>query len=300
MPRKPRARRNPLTKTRSFYAHIAAAKGGALRAALQHAFERAPRERFLGPAPWYAVTATGYVRVPGDDPRYVYQDLLFALDRAKGINNGEPTLHGQLIGALEPGRGEAVLHIGCGTGYYSAILAELVGPEGNILAYEIEPDLAARASEYLAPWQNVVVRAQSGAEAPLPRANAIYVNAGATRPLSEWLDALLEGGRLVFPLVTVEGWGVTLKVLRQGASYWTWVLNQIRFIGCTGATDPEEGEAVAESFRRGDLLRARSLRRESVPDETAVLVGHGWWLSSRLPPEQSVFDDFGGCSKQGG
>jgi protein-L-isoaspartate(D-aspartate) O-methyltransferase len=291
MPRQPRPRRTPLAKTRAFYARIAAAKGGALRTALQRAFSRVPRERFLGPPPWYAVTATGYVRVPGDDPRHVYQDLLFALDRAKGINNGEPTLHGQLIGALEPALGDVVLHIGCGTGYYSAILAQLVGPEGRIVAYEIEPDLAAQATEYLAPWQNVEVRAQSGADPGLPRANAIYVNAGATRPLAEWLDVLQEGGRLVFPLITAEGWGVALKVLRQGAGFWTWVLNQIRFIGCAGATNCEEGEAVAESFRRGDLMRARSLRRNTEPDETAVLAGDGWWLSSALPPQARPFDD---------
>jgi protein-L-isoaspartate(D-aspartate) O-methyltransferase len=291
MPRTPRPRRTAPARTRAFYARIAAAKGGALRAALEDAFARVPRERFLGPPPWYAVTAAGYVRVPGDDPTYVYQDLLFALDPEKGINNGEPTLHGQLIAALEPGPGDTVLHIGCGTGYYSAILAELVGPEGRIVAYEIEPDLAARASEYLAPWTNVEVRAQSGTEAGLPRANAIYVNAGATRPLPVWLDLLEEGGRLVFPLITEEGWGVTLKVLRRGGGFWTWVLNQIRFIGCAGATDPGEGAAVAESIRRGDLLRTRSLRRESVPDETAVLVGHGWWLSSSLPPEEGSFGD---------
>jgi protein-L-isoaspartate(D-aspartate) O-methyltransferase len=291
MPRKASPKRSPLATARAFYARIAAAKGGSLRAALQGAFSRVPRERFLGPPPWYAVTATGYVRVPGDDPRYVYQDLLFALDRAKGINNGEPTLHGQLIGSLEPAPGDVVLHIGCGTGYYSAILAELVGPKGRIVAYEIDPDLAARAAQYLAPWQNVEVLAQSGAESDLPRSNAIYVNAGATRPLPVWLDALQEEGRLVFPLITAEGWGVALKVLRRGARFWTWVLNQIRFIGCAGATDAEEGGAVAESYRTGDLVRARSLRRDAEPDETAVLTGKDWWLSSSLPPEEASVQD---------
>jgi protein-L-isoaspartate(D-aspartate) O-methyltransferase len=179
-----------------------------------------------------------------------------------------------------------VLHIGCGTGYYSAILAELVGPEGRIIAYEIEPDLAARAVEYLAPWPNLEVRAQSGVGPGLPHANAIYVNAGATRPLPEWLDALQDGGRIVFPLITDEGWGVALKVLRRGAGFWTWVVNQIRFIGCAGATEPKEGEAVAESYRKGDLVRARSLRRGTDPDETVVLRGTGWWLSSSLPPAE--------------
>jgi protein-L-isoaspartate(D-aspartate) O-methyltransferase len=241
-----------------------------------------PRERFLGPPPWYAVTEVGYVPVPNDDPSYVYQDVLFALDRAKGINNGEPSLHGQLIGALDPHPGDVVLHIGCGTGYYTAILAELVGPSGRVIAYELDRELAQRAAEYLKPWPNVaVVEGASGTLAGLPAANAIYVNAGATRPLAEWLDALRDGSRLVFPLVTADGWGATLAITRQGETFAVEVLNRVRFIGCVGATDLEEGRAVAESFRSGELFGARSLRRDNASDASAVLVGEGWWLSSQ-------------------
>jgi len=114
-----------------------------------------------------------------------------------------------LLGALAPTRGNVAIHIGCGTGYYTAILAHLVGPPGKVIAYEIEPELGLRAVENLKPWDNVEVRIASGVDR-LPRCDAIYVNAGATRPVASWLDALNEGGRLLFPLVGLKGAGVTL------------------------------------------------------------------------------------------
>jgi protein-L-isoaspartate O-methyltransferase len=40
-----------------------------------------------------------------------------------------------------------VAHVGAGLGYYSAILAEVVGSTGEVTAIEIDPGLAERASE---------------------------------------------------------------------------------------------------------------------------------------------------------
>jgi hypothetical protein len=91
------------------------------------------------------------------------------------------------------------MQIGAGAGYYTAILAELVGPKGRVVAYEIEQDIAQRAAANLARYPQVEVRARSGVE-DLPSADAIYVNAAASHPLRAWLDALKPGGRLLFPL----------------------------------------------------------------------------------------------------
>src|SRR5215471_9957213 len=187
---------------RELYPDRGAAGGGALRDELERAFEIVPREHFLGAGPWLATSSISGIQVatPTDDPIHVYQNVLFALDREKRINNGEPFLHGQLLGALSPARGNVVLHIGCGTGYYTAILAHLVGPSGKVIAYEIEPELGQRARESVKPWDNVEVRIASGVGHDLPRCDAIYVSAGATRPIAHWLDALNEDGKLLFPL----------------------------------------------------------------------------------------------------
>ena len=270
-----------LDAARVFYACLAAAGGGQLRERLEHAFEIVPREHFLGPGPWCAVSPAGYVRTPDADPIHVYQNALFALDRSRGINNGEPTLHGQLLGALAPERGDRAIHVGCGTGYYTAILGLLVLPAGRVTAYEIEADLAEKARQCLAPWDNVEVIVGSGSERELGEAEAIYVSAGATRPAKVWLDALVEGGRLVMPLVGDGGWGVSLLVVRQGDQFDVRVITRSAFIDCAGVNEPTEGKAVTAAVRSGRLFQARTLHRDASPDDTAVLAGDGWWLSSR-------------------
>jgi protein-L-isoaspartate(D-aspartate) O-methyltransferase len=275
--------RDRLATSREFYAKMVAAGGYKLRDDLERAFNLVPRERFLGPGPWYAVSPSGLlVQTPTDDPIHVYQNELFVLDREKRINNGEPSLHGQLLGALHPGEGSTALHIGCGTGYYSAILAQLVGPTGAVIAYEIEPELARKAADNLKPWDNVEVRATSGTADELPPCDVIYVNAGATHPARYWLDALNENGRLVFPLSGSPSiaTGVSLLGTRLRDSFAARVVGYCGFIGCVGATDIDEGFRVAAAFRTGELWKAQSLFRSDKPDENAVLIGKGWWLSS--------------------
>jgi protein-L-isoaspartate(D-aspartate) O-methyltransferase len=273
-----------LAASRAFYAKMAAAAGRELQGDLERAFEFVPREYFLGPGPWHAVSlpSGSFVQTPTDDPIHVYQNAMFTLNREKSINNGEPSLHGQLLGALHPIPGNTALHIGCGTGYYSAILAQLVGSSGKVIAYEIEPELARRAAHNLKPWDNVEVRAASGTEGALPRCDAIYVNAGATHPAANWLDALNDGGRLVFPLSGsgANRFGVSLLVTRLKNAFSARAVGYCGFIDCVGATDPEEGASVIAAFRSGELWKAQSLFRGQQPDKSAVLIGKGWWLSA--------------------
>ena len=46
------------------------------------------------------------------------------------------------LAAADPKPGDHVVHIGIGTGYYTAILAELVGPTGRVTAIEYDASLA--------------------------------------------------------------------------------------------------------------------------------------------------------------
>src|SRR5262249_36274133 len=260
-----RKKTDRLAACRQFYAKMAAAAGGHLRDDLERAFEIVPREYFLGAGPWLAMSSISGMPVatPTDDPIHVYQNVLFVLDRDRRINNGEPFLHGQLLGALSPARGNVALHIGCGTGYYTAILALLVGPSGKVIAYEIEPELARRAVENLRPWDNVEVRIASGVDDDMPRCDAIYVNAGATRPVANWLDALNEGGKLLFPLIGlgVSRAGVTLLVTRVQGSLAAKVIGYCSFVPCRGAFEPAEAARITAAFHSGELWKTRSLIR---------------------------------------
>jgi protein-L-isoaspartate(D-aspartate) O-methyltransferase len=280
-----------LSAAREFYASLVAVAGGPLRDRLANAFATVRRECFLGPGPWLArsIYEATYVETPTDDPIHLYQNLLFALVDEKGINNGEPCLHGQLLGALNPREGDIVLHVGCGTGYYTAVLAQLVGPAGKVIAYEVDATLARRAIDNLAAWPNVEVRHASGVAGGLPHCDAIYVNAGATRPAAAWLDALNDDGRLVFPLsgTSASQVGVGLLVHRTKHSFAVEVIGFCVFIPCQDAFDQDEAGRVTAAFRSGALWTTRSLVRNDRPDETAVVVGDGWWLSSRSASEET-------------
>ena len=117
---------------------------------LADAFARVRREDFLGPGPWQiargGATRRGYEWTPDADPRHLYELVLVAIDAARGLNNGDPPSLARWFDLLEIGAGDRVAHVGCGVGYYTAILAEVVGAAGRVVGVEIDADLAARAA----------------------------------------------------------------------------------------------------------------------------------------------------------
>ena len=285
------------TKLRAFFASYVSVRGGAGDPRIEAAFAAVPREPFAGPGPW-SISTVGpwqarsrsgwprYLRTPDDDPAFLYQDVLVALDAERGINIGEPSLHAHCLDALAPQPGETILQIGAGSGYYTAILAHLVGPDGRVLGFEIDPALAERARRNLTPWRQASVEARSGVADGLPKADAIYVNAGITQPSWAWLDALRPGGRLIFPLQPEGGWGGMLRIAKpkEGGSAWpARFVSRAAFIACQARQDDETGRGLATAFKDGAFEAVRSFRLGVTPDHTCWFDGGEWWLSSAEP-----------------
>jgi protein-L-isoaspartate(D-aspartate) O-methyltransferase len=268
---------DPLAERRAAYAREVAARYGPPDPAVEAAFAKIPRENFLGPPPWSIGSGGEEPWSKTRDLEALYQDKLVALDRAKGINNGQPSLHAACIAALGLTKRDHVLHIGTGTGYYTAILAELAR---SVDGYEIEPALAARAMENLVPWSNVTIHAESATGRPLPEADAIYVNAGVTHPDPYWLDALREGGRLLFPLTGDERWGGMLLVTRLGLRFAARFVSKCGFINCAGARDPVTAARLTQVFREGNQEQVKSLTSEPPSGMTVWFAGDGWYLST--------------------
>jgi protein-L-isoaspartate(D-aspartate) O-methyltransferase len=270
-----------IVERRQAYAADIVRRAGVSDPRIEAAFAAVPREDFAGAPPWRIGSGGLFGLSSSDDPARLYEDVLIAIDAGRGINNGQPSLHAQSIAALELKEGETVVQIGAGAGYYTAILAELVGPKGRVIAYEIEPDIAARAAANLARYPQVEVRARSGVE-DLPLADAIYVNAAASHPLRAWLDALKPGGRLVFPLHGARSSGSMLMVTRpaRGDAWPARFLSPVVFIACEGAQDSAMARKLDEAFRRGGSERVRSLRFDAAPSRSDWLRGDGWALST--------------------
>jgi protein-L-isoaspartate(D-aspartate) O-methyltransferase len=271
-----------IAKRRQVYAAEITRRAGVRDPRIEKAFTAVPREEFAGPPPWRIGSGGVYGRVSDSDPASLYDDVLVAIDAGRGINNGQPSLHALCIDALGVKEGETVVHVGAGAGYYTAILAYLVGPTGRVVAYEIEPNIAERARANLARFPQVEVRARSGVDEAPPKADCIYVNAAATHPVRAWFDALNVGGRLLFPLQAAHSTGDMLLITRpeQGDGWPARFLSGVVFIACVGAQDAEIGRRLDRAFRRGGAARVRSLRFGAAPPGTTWLQGDGWALST--------------------
>jgi protein-L-isoaspartate(D-aspartate) O-methyltransferase len=211
-----------IAAVRAAFAESLRDKSPGLPARVVAAFATVPREEFVGRGPWLTLPdPAGYRSTPDADVKHVYQDVAIALDAARMLNNGSPGFLARLIAALEVKEGERVAHIGCSTGYYSAILAEIVGPRGRVVAVELAPDLVERARKNLARWKQVEVRHADGALQPSEPADVIFVHAGVTHPQPRWLEMLAPGGRLALALTAILPPSRIRRIVRDHAG---WVL----------------------------------------------------------------------------
>jgi len=185
------------------------------------------------------------------------------------------------------------MHAGCGSGYYTAIIAHVVGEKGGVIAIEFDSALAAQARTNLKHFPNVEVIAGNAAAYDPGKVDGIFINAGATHPLPLWLDNLKPNGRLVFPLIRwpegskfgsgIAGWGVMLRVQRLETSYSARFISQIGIFPCFGALNPEADRLLAEAFERGALTDVRTLRRDAHDSDTSCLLhGSGYCFSNAV------------------
>jgi protein-L-isoaspartate(D-aspartate) O-methyltransferase len=94
----------------------------------------------------------------------VYHNIGVAIDSSRQLFNGQPGTIAPWIDALDLVPGKRVLHVGSGLGYYTAILARVVGSAGRVLAFEADDQLANEARGNLMPYQQVDVRCTDGSE----------------------------------------------------------------------------------------------------------------------------------------
>ncbi len=252
---------------RRFYAEEIRVVAAVSSRALINAFASVPRERFMGPPPWrfssgISLSAADYRST--SDIRDLYHDVYIALKSERFLNNGQPTIIARLLAALDLAPGKRVIHVGCGAGYYTAIIAEAVGPKGAVVALEVDPELAALSVANLRAYANLNVFNQDGATLVPSPVDAILINAGVTHPLPAWLESLKEAGVLVAPFLVgrspASNDAIVLRIARRGQLFKAELVTILTIYPSPSLRDPAIQSLLNAGFESHALLRLRSLR----------------------------------------
>jgi protein-L-isoaspartate(D-aspartate) O-methyltransferase len=154
-------------------------------ATIDRALERVPRERFVAP----------------EHIGEAHRDQALPLSDDGGSTISAMHAYARSFEAVSLKRGDQLVDLGGGTGYGAALASELVGPEGTVRTIELQPELAARAEQLLAPYPQATSVCASAHEAALWRGAEKVVVGFAIEALPEaWREALADGGVLVAPV----------------------------------------------------------------------------------------------------
>jgi len=150
---------------------------------VMEALEQVPRDAFVPPE----LLDQAFVNGP--------------LPIGQGQTISQPYIVALMTDLLVPQPEQIILEIGTGSGYQSAILAQLVK---QVYSLEIIPSLAAQAAKLLSRlgYHNIEVRTGDGHSGCPEHApfDGIIVTAAATHLPPALLDQLKPGGRLVIPI----------------------------------------------------------------------------------------------------
>lgn len=241
------------------------------------AFKSIAREDFAGKGPWKLRSALSDVTLPprltpDAEPKWLYHSVLIVLDEEKGINIGDPSLWVGLLARADVQPGARVLQVGAGVGYYTAILSELVGPTGHIVAYEVEEALAERAAQNLAAYENVEVRRGNAATelSDLDQIDLVISFAGVTHIPPLWTARLAPDARLLLPLTGEDWWGAMILAQQINEGFSAVTLGRCGFYPCAGARRDDLAAQVSALFAEPDHLRDWHLRIIGRDDDIRV------------------------------
>jgi len=134
-------------------------------------------------------------------------ELNEALPIGWGQTISQPLVVAFMLEKLQPQFNEKILDIGSGSGWTSALLAQIVGPKGKVIAIEIVPELKNFGQDNISKYnfinkgivQFICADGSKGyvEEAPFDK---ILCSAEAKELPQEWKEQLNIGGRIVTPI----------------------------------------------------------------------------------------------------
>lgn len=237
------------------------------------AFRAVPRHLFAPEASLEQAYANDIVRTKRDEHGITISSV------------SAPWLQAVMLEQAQIRPGMRCLEIGSG-GYNAALMAELVGPDGEVTTVDIDADVTDRARRFLVTAGygrvNVVLADAEGGVPQHAPYDRIIVTVGVWDVPPAWLDQLSDDGRIVVPL-RMRGLSRSLALVRDG-DYLVSVGHEMAgFVAVQGAGAHAErlvtlhGEDVGLRFdddQRVDVEALRTaLRQPRVEKWSEVLFG---------------------------
>jgi protein-L-isoaspartate(D-aspartate) O-methyltransferase len=261
-------------------------------APVETAFRVVPRHLFL----------------PSVAPEQAYRDEAIPtkyLDEQAISSSSQPAIMAIMLEQLDLKPGQHVLEIGAGTGYNAALMAQLVGPTGQVVAIDIDEDIVESACAHLAAAgiERVQVVCGDGGYgwvegAPYDR---VILTVGTWDITPAWLEQLKPGGRILLPL-SLAGPQVSVAFERADGHLASVSIQDCGFMRLRGAfavpeetslkLGPEPGlhisfmrerECDAEAIYRLLTSPARDRATGVVARPDEVWGGLSLWLATREP-----------------
>ncbi len=183
--------------------------------------------------------------VPSSYEREAYVDT--PLPIGKGQTISAPHMVAIMCDLLDLQEGDKVLEVGAGSGYHAAVVAEIVGKRGKVIAIERIPELAERARntlEYLG-YDNVKIVIGDGSKGYEPEApyDKIYVTASAPDIPEPLIKQLKPGGKMVIPIGKYDQYLYVVEKDEKGKIHKR-IWGPVRFVLLVGEYGFEEWEAI--------------------------------------------------------
>ncbi len=150
-----------------------------------------------------AIDRVNFVREEDKGNAYVNAPLPIGF----GQTISQPLTVAFMLELLEPKKGEKILDVGAGSGWTSALLAQIVGETGKIIALELIPELSefgkTNASKFNFIKKGIIsfvcADGYKGFEEAMPF-DKILASATASEIPLAWKRQLKIGGRIVVPI----------------------------------------------------------------------------------------------------
>ena len=157
--------------------------------------------------------------LPAGQKDLAYEDTALPLEAGQTIS--QPYTVVFMLEQLRVRPGDVVFDVGYGSGWQTALLAQLAGPSGRVYAFEVVPELCALGKGNLEKYPHLSKRVELvclnarggyGEAAPFDR---IIAAAEVRAVPPAWRGQLIPGGRMVYP----KGNALVLEVKKPNGSF---------------------------------------------------------------------------------